>query len=210
MKEHTSIQEADRLVTAAIVKLPQLTTFGVGLHFSYLQQDKAAIDAEVLKQQDELFSPHALSMVAASSDWLKTHRRDINQGHTSFYLKHVVERWRRAFGDPDPYVHNGCFIAAGVGRGLRFMVDGPNVVFQRQLSVRQRIDNELAADGQRLRGTDIVQEFSEDPLMLPCSPHIVERNVDIHALARKLGIIEEPMQPHDATHQKAITNGVRA
>jgi len=43
--------------------------------------------------------------------------------------------------------------------------------------------------GQRLRGNNIVQTHNEDPMMLPCRPRVIERDVDIHALARKVGVL---------------------
>ena len=185
---NTTLDDARMFVMSAVREIPQLTPFGIGVHYAYQRQGKDAVANEIKKQQDELYTDHALHMVAACADWIQSHRRDINPRQTSYYLKYVVEQWRRDAGDPDPYVHNGCLIAAGVGLGLRFAVDGPNVIF-RYPTLRQRIDRELCGYGQRLRGNNIVQTHTEDPMMLPCSPRIIERDVDIHALARKLGVL---------------------
>jgi hypothetical protein len=55
--------------------------------------------------------------------------------------------------------------------------------------LREKINQELAGYGQRLRRTSIVQEFSEDPMMRPLrTPRVVERNVDLEALAARLGV----------------------
>ena len=50
----TSIQEARRLVMIAVRELPQLTTFGIGVHYAYHRQGKDAVAAEISKQQDEI------------------------------------------------------------------------------------------------------------------------------------------------------------
>ena len=55
--------------------------------------------------------------------------------------------------------------------------------------MRRRVNRELAGYGQRLRGNNIVQTHDEVALMLPCKPRIIKRDVDIHALARKLGVL---------------------
>lgn len=55
---------------------------------------------------------------------------------------------------------------------------------------KDRINLSLAADGQRLRRTCIVQEFSEGPLPLPLrTPHVVDRDIDLQAWAREEGVL---------------------
>jgi hypothetical protein len=185
---NTTLDDARILVMNAVREIPQLTPFGIGVHYTYQRRGRDAVASEIKKQQDELYTDHALRMVAVSADWITAHRKDINARHTSYYFKHVVEQWRRDAGDPDPYVHNGCFIAAGVGLGLRFAIDGPNVIF-RYPTLRQRIDRELCGYGQRLRGNDIVETHTKGPLMLPCSPRVIEGDVDLRELARKMGVL---------------------
>lgn len=182
----TTIEEARRLVFIAVRELPQLTTFGIGVYYSYYRQGKEAVALQVQKQQAELETEHALRMVACCADWIKGHRKDINPRHSSYFYKHMVEQCRRDGGDPDPYIHNGCFIAAAVGLGLNFTIDGPNAVF-RFPTLRQRIDTALCADGQRLRGNAIMQTH-DGPVMLPCK-RVVEQDVDVEALGKKLGVL---------------------
>jgi hypothetical protein len=55
---------------------------------------------------------------------------------------------------------------------------------------KEHINLDLAADGQRLRRTCIVQEFSEGPMPLPLrTPRVVQRNIDIEAWAREKGVL---------------------
>lgn len=55
---------------------------------------------------------------------------------------------------------------------------------------KDTINLDLAADGQRLRRTTVVQEFSEGPMPLPLrTPRVVQRNVDIEAWAREEGVL---------------------
>ncbi len=59
----------------------------------------------------------------------------------------------------------------------------------KERALRDKINVELAGFGQRLRRTCIVQEFSENPLMLPLrTPRVVERNIDLEELAERLGV----------------------
>jgi len=171
----------------AVRDLPQLTTFGIGVHYRYYRQGQETVDLEIKRQQAELSTEHALRMIACCADWIKGHRREIDPCHSSYFYKHAVEHYRRDGGDLDPYVHNGAFIAAAVGLGLHFTIDGPNVVF-RVPTLRQRINRELASDGQRLRGYAIVQTH-DGPLMLPSKPRVIEENVDLGALAKRLGVL---------------------
>lgn len=172
----------------AVRDVPQLTPFGIGVHYSYYRLSKEAVALEIQKQQSELSTERALRMVAASADWIKANRKDIDANRSSFFHSHKVEQYRRGSGHPDPYVHNGCFIAAAVGLGYNWRIIGPNVIF-RYPTLRQRINRELCGYGQRLRGHDLVQTHTEGPLMLPCSPRVIERDVDLHALARELGVL---------------------
>ena len=105
----------------------------MGFHFWYHRRSKEALDLEIKKQQAELFTGHSLQMVARSADWIAEFARGIRTRQTSYFYKHVVEQWRRDARDEDPYVHNGAFIAAGLGNGkLDFIIDSPNVVFKQR------------------------------------------------------------------------------
>jgi hypothetical protein len=59
-------------------------------------------------------------------------------------------------------------------------------------ALRERINVELASYGQQLRRTCIVQTHSENPMMLALrTPRVVERNVDLVALAKRLGVLNK-------------------
>ena len=171
----------------AVREVPQLTPFGIGVHYSYYRLSKEAVAQQIEKQQAELFTERSLRMVAFCADWIKANRRDIDHNRSSFFHSHKVEQHRRASGDPDPYTHNGCFIAAGVGLGYNWRIIGPNAVFKHP-SLRQSINRILACDGQRLHGTVILQTHA-GPMMLPCRPHVVRHGVDVLTLARELGVL---------------------
>jgi hypothetical protein len=168
--------------------VPQLTAFGIGVHYSYYRwQSKEAVVLEIQKQQSELSTERALRMGAFCVDWIKENRKYIHPSHSSYFYSHRVEQHRRDGGDPDPYIHNGAFIAAGVGLGLNWTIEGPNVMF-RLPPLRQSINRILACDGQRLHGTVILQTH-DGPMMMPCRPHVVRHGVDVLTLARELGVL---------------------
>jgi hypothetical protein len=58
--------------------------------------------------------------------------------------------------------------------------------------LRELIDTELCSRGQRLRRNNtIVQTHDEDCMMMVLSrPRVIEWDVDIHALAKKLGLLK--------------------
>lgn len=58
---------------------------------------------------------------------------------------------------------------------------------EEERALRERINTELAGDGQRLRFSCIVQTH-DGPLMLPCRPYIVQRGIDLEALGHKDGL----------------------
>ena len=174
------------MASNAVRELPNLTPFGVSVHYTYHRRGNDAVAAEIRKQQAELFTEHSLTMVACCSDWIHDHTAEINGRRSSYYYKHLVEQHRRDNGDLDPYVHNGCFIAAALGLGFNWKIDGPNVIFRRP-TLRQRVDNELVSHGQRLRGNNIVQTH-EEPMMFPFGERVVARDIDLNELAQKLGV----------------------
>jgi hypothetical protein len=171
----------------AVREVPQLTPFGIGVHYSYYRLSKEAVAQQIEKQQAELSTEHSLWMVASSADWIKANRRDMDHNRSSFFHSHQVEQYRRVHGDSDPYVHNGAFIAAAVGLGYNWRIIGPNAIFKRP-SLRQSINRLLACDGQRLHGTVILQTH-DGPWMQACKPRVIRHSVDAVALARELGVL---------------------
>ena len=172
----------------AVRDMPQLTPFGIGVHYSYYRLSKEAMALEIRNSRLN-YSPNTHCgwwppLPIGSKRTAKT----LTPTAVPFSTATKVEQYRRCGGDPDPYIHNGAFIAAAVGLGYNWKINGPNCFF-RHPTLRQRINRELCGYGQRLRGNSIVQEFTEGPLMLPCSPRVIERDVDLHALARELGVL---------------------
>lgn len=191
MIQETTLQEARRLLNIAAREIPSLTPFGIGVHYAYHRQGREAVALEIQKQQAELGTDRALRMVALCADWINGHRKEFNPHRTSYFFTHVVEQWRRDAGDPDPYIHNGCFIAAAVGLGMNFKVDGPNAVF-RLPTLRARVNRALACDGLRLRGNNIVQMFCDGPLPMPYQlgyEPVDTWNVNLEAWAKSLGVL---------------------
>ena len=122
----TSLLEARVLVDLAIQRLPTLTTYGVGVYFEVYRQGREAVARALAEGQAALYDDSCLRMVAWCTDWLKLRRtrKTFNPYCTSYGYKHVVEN---ACGD---YISNGCFIAAALGLGLDFKIDGPNAIFK--------------------------------------------------------------------------------
>lgn len=96
------------LVLRAIERQPDLTYFGVGTYdgrdFDHLRS--------------VLLSHVGLLEVLICAQWL----RDATGERNSYGLKHDVEN---EFG---VYIANGSLIAAALGMGIEYRVEGPNVV----------------------------------------------------------------------------------
>lgn len=96
------------MIQRAIERLPELTYFGVG---TYDGRDFDQLRSVLLSARNE---------VSLCARWLRA-------GHAtgernSYGLKHEVENWA------DCYIANGSLIAAALGMGYDFRVDGPNAV----------------------------------------------------------------------------------
>jgi hypothetical protein len=128
----TSLSEALLLVDRAILRIPDLTSFGVGVSYHYHRDGKDVVAQQTKIQQAALYKEGSLRMVAVCADWIKARllRKSFDPRISSYGLKHLVEEFRMGRGDPDPFVHNGCFVAAGVGLGFPFTITGPNVIFE--------------------------------------------------------------------------------
>ena len=128
----TSLSEAVLLVDRALLKIPELTSFGVGVSYHYHRDGKEVVAQQIKEQQATLYKELSLKMVAICSDWLKLRllRKSFDPRISSYGLKHLVEEYRDGRGDADPFIHNGAFIAAAVGLGFPFTITGPNTVFE--------------------------------------------------------------------------------
>ena len=127
----TRSNEAKRLIETALETTPYLTSAGIGLERSKVEQHggdhKAALAAERSRLRTH---PAFVGQVQRSADWIKQQRplKGFNTRHTSYGYKHMVERWWKqdyeAFSGPDAYVANGAFIAAAVGLGWAMKQNG--------------------------------------------------------------------------------------
>ena len=128
----TSLSEALLLVDRALLTIPQLTVFGVGVSYRYHRDGNEVVAQQTKEQRGTLYKEGSLRMVALCADWIKARllRKSFDPRISSYGLKHLVEEFRMGRGDPDPYIHNGCFIAAAVGLGFPFTITGPNAVFE--------------------------------------------------------------------------------
>jgi hypothetical protein len=128
----TSLSEALLMVDRAILRIPDLTSFGVGVSYHYHRDGKDVVAQQTREKQALLYKECSLKMVAVCADWIKARllRKSFDPRISSYGLKHLVEEFRMGRGDPDPYIHNGAFIAAGVGLGFAFTITGPNVLFE--------------------------------------------------------------------------------
>jgi hypothetical protein len=189
LKQGTTLEEARRLVSVAVKELPQLTSFGIGVHYSYDWLGKEAVALETRKQQAELGTETSLKSVACCIDWINGHHTEIGSHRTSYLYARRTEQWRRDNGDPDPYTCVGSFIAAGVGLKLSYKIEVPNCVFSFP-TLRERISTALWIEGRELRGNKIFQVFLEEcPWILLGSPYVVEDNIDLEALALEMGVL---------------------
>lgn len=131
IKQLTTSEDALELVGKATAAEPALTYFGVGLFCesevrrehgtAYVHQKWAEGQAELGRHLDQ---------VAIAADWIKLQVpiASMNLRCSSYTYKHDVERWHRKRGE-EVYVSNGAFIAAAIGLGFRYQLDGPNVYF---------------------------------------------------------------------------------
>jgi len=113
-----------------MAKEPQLTSFGFGI-YNGLPLDLKIRDNEYAKCREELRTD--TERISVLMHWLREHirpRKTINRQHSSYGLKHYVERYFQAKGAPI-YVPNGSFIAAAllVGYSCRRYPGSPNPDF---------------------------------------------------------------------------------
>lgn len=130
-KQQTTNAEAAELFAKAAAAFPALTYFGMGLCDEELVRARhgtAYVHQKMAEGQAEL--GRRLDQVAIAADWIKLQvpTTSINRRCSSYTYKHDVERWRLSLGE-EVYVCNGAFIAAAIGLGFRYQLDGPNVYF---------------------------------------------------------------------------------
>ena len=103
-------------------QVPELNDFGIGLfkngHGLTPEQRKAKLEEDRQKLLE------SIDEFDKTCEWLSTkeRRKSINTSHTSYGLKHMVEK------DID-YITNGVFIAAAIHCGfkIKYIHDHPNV-----------------------------------------------------------------------------------
>jgi len=140
----THTNDAPALIEKAILAVPTLTHFGVGLHRPETF-DAAAATAGIVAGRAQLRA--AVHEVALCAEWLDGIRATKRAwcGGSSYGFKHGVEGWLRRQGRP-AYIANGSFIAAAVGSGrYPFVIVGPNVRFGISLRDLKRVRRRDAA-----------------------------------------------------------------
>lgn len=103
------------LAQEAISLEPRLTAFGLGI-YSRSRRDAAQ---EFIRLRNRLLSREGLMEVALCAQWLRDGHATGERG--SYGLKHEVENYYGV------YITNGALIAAALGMGFEYRVDGPNV-----------------------------------------------------------------------------------
>lgn len=133
MKDDGLCMVASDLLEAAWEKIPRLTWGGVGVPGDGLwrlgpRKDTETVKRELAHDREELKKWN--DAIMASYHFMIGIRpiKTINPWCGSYGLKHKVESWTRGMGHQE-YVPNGAFIAAAVGMGYPFKIDGPNVFF---------------------------------------------------------------------------------
>ncbi len=132
----TSNERAVSLLENAKRQIPQLTHFGIGIFDQpgELKKHGAEAVSRIIAEMRNKWADY-VHEVAACADWLDTATRikSLNKRHSSYGYKHLVQRWnleRVKRGKVVPtYIANGSFIAAAVGTGFSFELDGPNAYF---------------------------------------------------------------------------------
>lgn len=109
-------------IAAVIKKVPDLTSFGIGLYEKGRGLNAEQKSAKLKEGQDELLGMS--KECTAICEWLsdKAKIKTINKRHTSYGLKHMAEK---EIG----YITNGAFICAAVFCGFDFKASGPNAHF---------------------------------------------------------------------------------
>ncbi len=105
----------EALARKAIELEPRLTAFGLGIYARH----RGDVEVEFIRARDRLLSREGLLVIALCAQWLRDRHASGERG--SYGLKHEVENHYGV------YVTNGSLIAAALGMGLKYRVDGPNV-----------------------------------------------------------------------------------
>ena len=106
-------------IAAVLLKLPELTYYGVSLYgesISLLSPEKRA----ELHTSEHARLLHDVAGFDAACSWLCTRARikTLNRNHNTYGLKHYMER------DKFGYVSQGIFIAAAVHLGFKYALSG--------------------------------------------------------------------------------------
>ena len=122
-------------IQSAIDKLPYLNNFGVGLYGIKLTDLKNSIkNGDLSKKARQQLQDDTNELLNSSEQFYKTCEwidsnvtkiKSINNGHTSYGIKHLAE-------NDIGYITNGVFITAAIHSGFNFKLsdpDSPNVMF---------------------------------------------------------------------------------
>ena len=119
----TSLSEALLMVDRAILRIPDLTSFGVGVSYHYHRDGKDVVAQQTTEKQALLYKECSLKMVAVCADWIKARllRKSFDPRISSYGLKHLVEEFRMGSGlVPDQTrreISRGCSYKTGTCHG---------------------------------------------------------------------------------------------
>lgn len=126
---------------------PRLNAFGYGQYRGFITQ----LEAADYERRQRLKLEQSARRVIEIAEWVAANlrsQRKVNTHHTSYGLKHVVER---ATGQ---YVANGEFIAAALMVGLKHKIseNSPNVQFAITEDSIRSVDPRRRREGRRTVG----------------------------------------------------------
>jgi len=122
-----SASDDERQLVVAMAREPQLNAFGIGIYFDHWRKPRAE-RLSILEADRENLRAN-LEDVTWTAKWLRTNiapTKTINRRHSSYGLKHMVEKH-----SPKRYLSNGAFIAAALIAGYPYRVtpESPNPAF---------------------------------------------------------------------------------
>jgi len=119
---------------------PALTRAGFGVP-NDRNKSLAERRAEREQSRAELLKPHGVEEFLLAREFLSYFpvRRTINLRAFSYGLKHRAEGFHRDHGIEGAYVSNGALIAAAIGLGFNYRVDGPNAYFNMGAKLKQAL-----------------------------------------------------------------------
>jgi hypothetical protein len=145
-----SIEEAKRAIEFAKAKMPNLTTWGIGILETIEQRQHWKNSGPEFDRARKSFHPKNIATAVA---FLRQCRKVKKFTYSSYHLKHQAERWGR-YNGLEPYVANSELIVAAVYLGFPIRVHRRSLnvliaVSKRDLeAVMAHVDQQEGAQGQ--------------------------------------------------------------